>query len=345
MASTNMASTNTSRQPLHDPVVPPEPPVPPVEQQVGISQEEGVLRDVLTELDKERTLRAELESQMRKLAEENAKLKKEAESRPQPTREQKDAIVSRSRLISMEAQVKGYRELIDALTKTKPAIAAAASTTLPIHALRMLEIIPWDAAAKQFIHGTEVLFEWQIYDSRDSKWRSHLKYFPVLFKTLPIVRPGSNGSIIEETTSKDRSLLAILAGAAGDKATAAPSKHGTLTDEHITMVYNIEGGYPLPKNRGTWEWVGGWQIVKPIAAAIENSNVPCDDEGWSYARGAQDFNMDPIRFVTDHRSVSSTCRRRKWTRRRILVRALTSVQGRNNALSNPFESTGGLSIR
>jgi len=346
------------------------------------NQEEGLLRDVLDELDRERSKRAEIEAQTRSLGDELARLKRELDERQKIEDEKRkqeeldkqkqagenSAEVSRREYLSMKAQVEGYQQLVNALTSSRPAISVR-SSQIPIHVLRLLEVMPWDPAAQEYIHFQESLFEWQIYDARERKWQTNLRYFPILFKSLPVVKPKAQGDSAQEDaaakhqsdggsanrqqSAKDRSqLLLFLAGAAtagdGSKAPAPPSNQGTLTDERLSKLYNIECGFPLPENRGTWQWIGGWRVDKqhPLTASgaiapicttgestDDDSSSCCDDSGWTYAREAQHFILGARSLLfnspgTDGSSgnkngdkspPSRKIRRRKWVRRRMLV--------------------------
>jgi hypothetical protein len=331
-------------------------------------EEEGVLRDILEELDRERTKRAELEAQIRVLTDSIKNLQDDDEVKPakvvsvsytnaaslqrqhqldaskeeleDTTDADADAAASRHKLIALEAQVQGLHQLVDALTSGKPALSresswsandgdgastaagiAASVASLPLHTLRLLEIIPWEA--HEHIFGTEVLYEWQfMVDADRHTWQSQLKHFP--FATnLPVVAPESvsvstataDGSNPLKTSrsSKDRSLLEFLAGASsatstskGDPPVRNKGLLGTFTDEHLSCTYNLEAGYALP-SEGTWEWIGGWRVVvkkrtalssatAPSKAAIDDratTHLDCDAEGWSYASDPLHFSHSP----------------------------------------------------
>jgi hypothetical protein len=338
-------------------------------------EEEGVLRDILEELDRERTRRAELEAQIRVLTEasknvpnDDGEIVKKAIGVPEYATNgnaaaakvnagNKDeeavaataAAASRHKLLALEEQIQGLHQLVDALTSGKPALsrlpssssahdgdksstpsgaaAAATAATLPLHALRLLEIIPWEA--HEHIFGTEVLYEWQFMVDPDRQiWRSQLRNFPFA-SNLPVVAPESASANAaadvanpDKTlrSSKDRSLLEFLAGSSSGTSTSKadpPVRNkrllGTFTDEHLSCTYNLEAGYALPAE-GTWEWIGGWRVVvkKRSAAAAAaatasataaaaskaaiaddhsaTTHLDCDAEGWSYA-------SDPLHFL------------------------------------------------
>ena len=318
--------------------------------------EEDLLRDVLDELDKERSKRAQAEADFRHMAQEREVLEQQLlEERQKNQRQQQqqqqaqkqqstEQAISRQAFIAMEAQVKGYQQLVDALTLGKPAIAAAAQQsailsssrtmpssyrpkTLPLHVVRLLEVLPWAPAAQEHVFGRETIYEWQVYDSREAKWHSHLRHFPNRLKQLPISKPRPEPEVEAEG---DRSLLNFLAG--GDKAAwQTPSKHGVLTDTKLSQILKIEAGYPLPQDGGRWEWVGGWRIEKRVkdtkthaataGSAVEKKRVDCDDDGWSYGIQVEDFVDLPTELVWDNpgSDMSRKIRRRQWSRQRVLV--------------------------
>lgn len=330
-----------------------------------LQQEEGVLKDVLDELDRERTKRAELQALVRKLVQEKEQL---AQRAARPAAEH-PAIPHRV-FRSMEIQVEGYREIIDALTLSKPAIAAAAAMekeeasllarrggqnrkqntnaqqlqrktrkTLPLHIVRLLEVLPWDARAKQHVFATEEIFEWQVY--REDTWQSHLKYFPTQFKSLHVVKATSkqttttnnpNGFVVQDSSGipdqhqsdskKDRSFLFFLAGgemqSSNNTHTSAiamsrrKAEHRILTDERVTILYDTDAGYPLPQNDGgVWEWLGSWRVGKHeprknhIASTTEaeleaQKRADCDEQGWSYVVEPQDFLLGLPDMIWDN---------------------------------------------
>ncbi|KAL7556481.1 hypothetical protein ACA910_003112 [Epithemia clementina (nom. ined.)] len=347
-----------------------------------LQQEEDVLRDVLDELDRERTRRAELEVNLRKLTEEHEVLRTSYKAVLAQQQEQAETIrklrqestsvaaktddnqeITRRAFMAMETQVKEYQALVDALTQGKPAIvaAAAASTvgetngssnkqqhkskmasakqqakapSLPLYAVRLLEILPWTPHAQEHVFFKEEIYEWQFYDHREKQWISNLRGFPHFFKSLPVVRPKTGKEIIgDNSKDKDRGLLLFLAGGGGKNNPTAPSKNGVLTDEPMTHILSIEEGYPLPADGGTWEWIGGWSIEKRVSSRSGSptslkQRVDCDQLGWSYAQEAQYFAVNPTEWVWDNpgeedlsnkTGFQRNLRRRKWTRRRVLV--------------------------
>jgi len=348
-------------------------------------QDEDVLRDVLDELDRERTRRAELEAQVRSRVEENQslksrltaheelaqKLRKEneelkstvrtIESAPVPAVTKPDSVavereVTRHAFASMETQVKEFQQLVDALTLGRPAIALAArqsstpgntnqqwgikptsNKTLPLHVVRLLEILPWTPHAYEHVFAKEDIFEWQFYDTREQQWTSNLRIFPQYFKSMPMVRPkpgkdqtilgAGNADLNTDSNVKPdgRGLLVFLAGGGGSKQNGvhhhSPSKHGVLSNEDMTQLLSIENGYPLPEDGGTWEWIGGWRIEKRVTAGAQQptqpgtlsssapssrSKVDVDEQGWSYAKEVEHFKTNPTELVWDNPGEVST---------------------------------------
>lgn len=316
-------------------------------------REEGVLKDVLEELDRERSRRAELEEQVRKFQEE--KDAHQASKRAQRAQAQNSAAVEVSHrvFVSMEAQVKGFQELVDALTIGKPAIAAAAAEenaeslskwtrrrlgqidskvnkkTLPLHVVRLLEVLPWDPRAKQHIFAVEEIFEWQVY--QDNAWRSQLRFFPTMFKTLPFVKAtASQTSRLDESLAdqefesnrgsslnekKDRSFFFFIGG--GEMHPPARTrnlgKNRILTNERVTALYDLDAGYPLPSNdTSVWEWVGGWRVGSraEVGSTTEDwdkhKKVDCDHNGWSYVLEPQDFLLGLTDIVWDNPGACDT---------------------------------------
>jgi hypothetical protein len=347
--------------------------------------DEDVVRDILEELDRERSKRAELELKIRHLVEAQTTAAQTAAATTAESSKQerkykengagagdKKNIPSSHDYLAMQTQVVGYQQLVDELTRGKPAIAAAAKNektdslgrsgisrnngrkkqTLPVYVVRLLEVIPWDPRAREHIFGIEEVYEWQVYDKRERKWQGNIKSFPAFFKALPVTRPKPGGNSTIQETTRDRSLLLFLAGGGEKGAATAPSKHGVLSNAALTQVLNIETGFPLPKDGATWQWIGGWRVDKrvkvgdqhaeedrsqahagvtthDVSAAGNNlrQKVDCDDDGWSYAREAQHFILNPTELAWDHPGSSAECgslperkiRRRKWTRQRLLV--------------------------
>lgn len=310
------------------------------------SREETLLQDILNELDRERRRRAELEVQVRTLLEE----KQAAEPG------EDEMTISRKHYVALQTELSGYRKLIDVMTGERPALAHVvqntmrqkilqkqhefaavvppkASPSLPLHVIRLLEIMPWDSRSSEYAFATEEMYEFQFYNQKQRKWTTES---PRLFKTLPTEEPkpgvNTNGG------NQKRKLLALpfFVGAAG--MAVSPPSSCVLTNQAITKLYDLKKGYPLPENGGTWQWVGGWRVQKRINLShdfsdhessrnINQPRVDCDDEGWSYAVEATHFLLNPTETCWDHPGkvdnkpghVLRPVRRRKWTRQRALV--------------------------
>lgn len=310
------------------------------------SREETLLQDILNELDRERRRRAELEVQVRTLLEE--KLAAEPG--------EDEMTISRKHYVALQTELSGYRKLIEVMTGERPALAHAVQTTmrqkilqkqhefaavvppkaspsLPLHVIRLLEIMPWDSRSNEYAFATEEMYEFQFYNQKQRKWTTES---PRLFKTLPTEEPkpgvNANGG------NQKRKLLALpfFVGAAG--MAVSPPSSCVLTNQAITKLYDLKKGYPLPENGGTWQWVGGWRVQKRINLShdfsdhessrnINQPRVDCDDEGWSYAVEATHFLLNPTETCWDHPGkvdnkpghVLRPVRRRKWTRQRALV--------------------------
>lgn len=272
---------------------------------MSLVSEEGVLRDVLDELDRERSRRAELESKVRKLQEESSNQSSASD-------------IVLNQMTAKDAEITGYRQIVDALTLSKPAVAEAAKKegqkqhTLPVHVIRLLEVIPWDPRAQQHIFVTESIYEWNIY--KNGSWQEQLRLFPTQFRTLKTVKTA---------LQDDRSLLFFLAGGELQQQTLR-NKNRVLTNDAVTCLYDPVAGFPLPNNGGTWEWVGGWQTT---AASVEETNS--DTDWWSYAADPRHFFETNTDAVLDHpgqavkkqweTTLERPFRRRKWTRVRVLV--------------------------
>ena len=269
-----------------------------------LEQDQGVLMDVLEELDKERHKRAELEAKVRIL---------EQELHVQKKKNSKSAKTSVRDYSLVKAERDGYKELLDAITQDRPAFSTYSASnqqqrkrqpqSLPIHIVRLLEVMPWDSRAQQYTFGQEEVYEWQIY-SADKNWQKELRYFPTLFKTLPIVVPTPGKTMLEEAPKSQPYF----------GTSVSPPKQCVLTDLEGTTILNTDKGYPLPNDGGGWAWVGPWTVEK---------NNDTDEEGWSYSNDIEimshistyhgDFRVPEIG------TANITKRRRKWTRARTLT--------------------------
>ncbi|KAL3941056.1 MAG: hypothetical protein SGARI_000721 [Bacillariaceae sp.] len=260
-----------------------------------LEQEEGVLADVLNELDRERQKRAEMEAQVRVLQEElHSQRRKNSKSTKTSVRDYTQILAERD----------GYKEILDALTADRPALNAKNNieeiSSLPIHIVRLLEVMPWDPRVQQYIFGIEQVYEFQIYGA-DKKWKKELRQFPTFFKTLPIVVPTPGKTVTEASRNPFAGML-------------APPKQCVLTNLEITSILNINKGYPLPEDGGGWKWVGPWRVEK---------NTHTDEQGWMYSNDAH-VKTDPKTYHNEFQlpakgQPNMMKRRRKWTRLRVLV--------------------------
>lgn len=253
-------------------------------------KDEGLLRDVLDELDKERSQRAELQSKIRTLEKQV-----QAANEPKPTSVENSRVTTTKtshEFQALEAERDGYLEIIEALTQDRPAFSK--DQKLPLHVVRLLEVVPWDPRARQHLFGQEEVWEWQILGA-DKTWQARLRNFPTVFKTLPIVMPRPGRTVGEAPTS------------------SSPPKQCVLTNMRVTHILNIDKGYPLPQDGGDWVWVGGWRIEK---------NSEADADGWSYSNDL-DLTLERSyysEFRPPQRGAPNLVkRRRKWTRARVLV--------------------------
>jgi hypothetical protein len=257
-------------------------------------QNEGVLRDVLDELDRERSQRAEMEARMRKMEQEVQNQKRINAAAVQNNRSGATAPIQTSReFLTLQAERDGYLDIVNALTQDRPAFSKK-QQRLPIHVVRLLEVIPWDPRARQHLFGQETLYEWQILGA-DKTWQTKLRYFPTVFKTLPIVVPQPGKTVGEAPTS------------------SSPPKQCVLTNLPVTQILNIDKGYPLPQDGGDWVWVGGWRI---------ENHSDSDADGWSYSNDF-DLTLDSSyysEFRPPQRGTKNLVkRRRKWTRSRVMI--------------------------
>lgn len=269
-----------------------------------LEQDEGVLMDVLQELDRERHKRAELEARVRVL-EREVHIQRRKSSKSNKTSMREYALVKTER--------DGFKEILDALTQDRPAFSTSSCSnqknrlyqprSLPIHIVRLLEVMPWDSRAQQYAFGQEQVYEWQIY-SADKKWLKDLRNFPTFFKTLPIVVP-TPGKTMSDEASKSQSYFGV---------TISPPRQCVLTDLDGSTILNIDKGYPLPDDGGGWTWVGPWKVEK---------NNDTDEQGWTYSNEIEvmsDLTTYHGGFRAPEKGTANiTKRRRKWTRPRTLI--------------------------
>mmetsp|Transcript_17162 Transcript_17162/g.35240 ORF Transcript_17162/g.35240 Transcript_17162/m.35240 type:complete len:583 (+) Transcript_17162:82-1830(+) len=267
-------------------------------------QDEGVLMDVLEELDRERQKRAEMEAKVRNLEQEvHIERRKSSKSSNTSVRDH----------ILVKTERDGLKEILDALTKERPAFSTMSynaqqkqkhqQQSLPIHIVRLLEVMPWDSRAQQYASGEERVYEWQIFTA-EKKWQKELRYFPTFFKALPIVVPAQ-GKTMSDEVSKRQPYFGV---------TVSPPKQCVLTDLEGTTILNIDKGYPLPEDGGDWAWVGPWKVEK---------NNDTDEYGWTYSNEIKmmsDLSTYHGEFRVPRQGTANiTKRRRKWIRPRSLV--------------------------
>ena len=298
----------------------PKPKQTPIDHQARSSswlqaRDEGLLHDVLEELDRERSRRAELEAQVRVLEDEVRGYRRVRQDEQRKVSSSASSLRTSRDYAALEAEKVGYLELLQALTDDLPSFRAASasgsSKGLPLHVVRLLEIMPWDERAQPYLFGQEQVYEWQVL-SAQKRWQHDLKYFPTVFKTLPIVVPQP-GNTVQETSSSSSSLdvAALL-------SSFSPPRQCVLTDLDVTRILNIDKGYPLPQDGGQWQWIGGWRIEK---------SMDTDENGWSYSNATHlpstssnstvDFSAELQ--LPEPGKPNFVKRRRKWTRARVLV--------------------------
>ncbi|CAB9521454.1 expressed unknown protein [Seminavis robusta] len=362
---------------------------------------EELLRGAFDELEKERERRIQLEAKLRSLQENppsspsqlqekpterksrrRSSTKSEATAKAAPKQEEPAAIPPKQ-YAAMQQELEGYRQIVNAMTQERPAIAAAMQAnearrsaakmgrpmplqnpTLPLHVCRLMEVCPWEAKAQEHAFSTEEIMEWQVYNIKQQKWCTELNQLPSFFQALPILKATTN--FVQEVPQpseslrqpgRDRSLLFFLAGCetmgngTGTSASlTAPPEKCVLTNAGISRVVQLANGFPLPHDGGTWQWIGGWRIEKRVIVfagdGLDNrpQTLDCDGDGWSYAMDASDFlkenpelhcfeqpgmvedklTLEKTSFLSGNKVVRHLVpirkiRRRKWTRRRVLV--------------------------
>mmetsp|Transcript_18932 Transcript_18932/g.45708 ORF Transcript_18932/g.45708 Transcript_18932/m.45708 type:complete len:693 (+) Transcript_18932:198-2276(+) len=318
------------------------------QQQRLIQQEESVLAEILLELDRERHRRAEMEAKVRVLEEElqnsERRRKRTTETHTTPS-----STTVRD-ITRVEAERDGYKQIVEALTNDRPAFSTSmkyhsitehttndttttttstgtASNTknnrkrhgqnqndqikqLPIHIVRLLEVMPWDPRAQSYVFGHEQVYEWQVMGSADkSCWKKELYHFPTFFKSLPITLP-SNGKTIQQQQQHQHQHGGFMT-AAGE-VVVAPPKRCVLTNLDVTQLLNIDHGYPLPEDGGDWMWISNWRVEK---------TNDTDLDGWSYSNDYQIMASSTYynEFIQPTKGQPAVVRRRrKWTRRRML---------------------------
>jgi hypothetical protein len=295
-----------------------------MQQQQIIQQEESVLADILEELDRERHRRAEMEAKVRVLEEELHSERRK--NNKNSSSNNKSSIRDYTRL---QAERDGYKQIVEALTQDRPAFSTAMAQDdisssknkhskknngnsntrrqLPIHIVRLLEVMPWDPRAQSYVFGHEQVYEWQMLGA-DKQWKKELNHFPTLFKTLPIVVP-TKGQTIQQKELMESSGF----GGGGFVGNIAPPKHCVLTNLDASQLLNIDNGYPLPEDGGDWMWISNWKVEK---------TNDTDEQGWSYSNDYQIMASSTYynEFTVPTKGQPAMARRRrKWMRRRMLI--------------------------
>jgi len=279
---------------------------------------EGVLCDILEELDLERTKRDALKTEIENLKEkQDLRNKSKVEKNKQSNNEVSEQEIIA--LTAMRTERDGFKEIVGALTESNKAISVSMvnrdkkEKSLPVQVVRMLEVMPYDPRAIHCAKAKEEVYEWQVHKS--GKWQHSLRNFPPVMKKLPIVQPR-DGSAMED--SESRQLFPEI-----------PPKQCVLTNDSMTKILNLDKGYSLPQNGGTWEWVSGWLVDKHAIeessqGTSKRSKIDCDAEGWSYAEEPHHFITSPAELCWDepvairNNNVKRPYRRRRWTRQRAL---------------------------
>lgn len=290
------------------------------QQSSVLEQDQGLLMDVLKELDRERQKRAELEARVRVLEQEVQFHRKKSTTKSNKSSKSSEASVRDYTIVKTERD--GYKEILEAITQDRPAFSTYAPDdniqkrrfgrrnkqqppSLPIHIVRLLEVMPWDSRAQQYVFGEEHVYEWQFY-SAGKKWQKELRYFPTFFKTLPIVVPSPGKIVSDDAATKKHRRFG--------SANIAPPKQCVLTDLEGKTILNIDKGYPLPEDGGGWAWVEAWKVEK---------NNDTDEDGWTYSNETS-IMSDPSTYYGEFRvpeqgTPNIAKRRRKWSRSRVLT--------------------------
>lgn len=258
------------------------------------SREEGLLHDILLELDRERNKRAESEAKLRSILDENRKLKaaQTSISTHQPTMHD---------MITMKTEVEGYRQLIDALTTSNPAIRAAKKqeaigvrSCIPTHVVRLLEVMPYDLSVREHILKQERVVEWQM--RQGEIWQANLAAFPLYLKSLPVM----SDTKASNTQVGARNVLNLLV-----HKNSLPC--GVVTDFAVRQRIDARQGYSLPTDGTQWQWIASW--------SIDRDPNECDVEGWSYSDAVPATKWKPRLDG----SPATDFRRRVWMRQRVLI--------------------------
>ena len=263
------------------------------------------------ELEFERAKRRELEETVavmkaQQQQQKQKQLKSNKYRRKSGSHKDTNSNSARKDLIALQAEVQGYRQLVDVMTLGRPAMVAATTAiaerepnALPPHIIRFLELMPWHPEARRAAVVTEVLYEWQVYHPGTKSWRSDLVHFPSSLLKLPLAWPIWNGRELD--TSKTGGGLSLP---------KTNDQEGMWTDRNLTHRLELRDGYRLPEpgpNAPRWKWVGGWKVVvddddrdtdddsvgletsrttkeDKVTAVDEDTSCHCDPDGWTYAK-------------------------------------------------------------
>ena len=242
---------------------------------------EELLNSAFQELEKERTRRIELEAKLRALQESSlaaslspvqisprsrSPIKQQIKHQQEDVESQQESSIHSKQYAILQQELVGYRQIVDAMTKEKPAIAAAVRATnerqlavrtgrpvsqnhcptLPLHIVQMLEVVPWESKAQEHVFRTEEIYEWQVYNLKQRKWSADIKHFPSFFRTLSTLDFTKNAdqdrshafesssSESSQRSGKGRSMLMILAGCE-HMSSSLNSSSGSGTSASLTV--------------------------------------------------------------------------------------------------------------
>ena len=212
----------------------------------------------------------------------------------------------------------GYLTLINALTSDNDAVKLSAkksASSLPLHIVRFLEIMPWDDRAQDYISEWEVVTEWQAYDVRTGYWSDKKVKAVPLFRQLPINKMEMCDSRADSNTEPmdAKSPTAVLQHVFDSFALNGR----VLTNASCSHMLDLSGGYPLPA-KGTWEWVGNW-VLTDGAINSYTSTVVDAEGGWNYADNIEALISDGSGRIDKKALATSRFRKRTWSRQRVLV--------------------------
>ncbi|CAB9498470.1 expressed unknown protein [Seminavis robusta] len=175
-----------------------------------------ILDDVGTQIDQERAKCLKLEAQIEQLLREQKQEKQmqqrqkerlmdDSSSRSHSSRRSAASktagtvtsttatatpTISPREFMALQAQVDGTKDIVEALTCERPAMAAAIrrggdDKILPLELVRLLEVLPWHPYVQERINVHDAIYEWQCYDYENQQWRGDLVSFPDFFLALP----------------------------------------------------------------------------------------------------------------------------------------------------------------